>query len=396
MIDFANLTDLNLLIMHKSFPRKFSFFILLILVFFTSPLVANVDLVQQDSTENKQITSTEELVRGERLFHGLVYLENKSSNCASCHNVAFSDTLNWNPNAIEISQKYLNKTADDLARVILKPAGKKMAESHSGIKLSPQEIAMIKVYMDTLPEKGLKKDKPVITNLLLFIIASIAFLVSFTDLIITKKIKKQWIHVAILTLTLSFLTYMMVINGIALGRSPGYSPDQPIKFSHKIHAGQNGTDCIYCHSYAPYSKVAGIPSGNVCMNCHLLVRTGNRSGAFEIAKVTDSFENKAPVKWNQVYNLPDHVYYNHSQHVNAGGLDCTECHGDVKQMDRIEIVRELSMGWCIDCHRTRNVNFDENEFYRQYTLLTEEKNKGIIDSVTVARQGGTECMRCHY
>lgn len=383
--------------MHKSFPLKFSIFILLLSSFFAAPVTAHFVIFQQDSAkvEQKDLTR-EELVRGERLFHGLIYLENKSSNCTSCHNLTFSDTLNWNPNGIEISQKYLNKTADDLGRVLLKPSGKKMAESHAGIKLNPDEIVMIKAYMDTLPETGLKKVKPVITNLLLFILASIVFLLSLTDLLITKKIKKQWINVVLLTLTLSYITYLLVVNGIALGRSPGYSPDQPIKFSHKIHAGQNGTDCIYCHSYAPYSKVSGIPSGNVCMNCHLLVRTGNRSGAFEIAKVTESFDNKVPVKWIQVYSLPDHAYFNHSQHVTAGGLDCAECHGNVKEMDRIERVKDLSMGWCIDCHRTRKVNFNENEFYKQYTQLTEGMNKGEIDSVTVARQGGTECMRCHY
>ena len=133
----------------------------------------------------------EELVRGERLFFGLVYLENKSVNCASCHNVRESDTLNWNPDAIEISKKYQSKSAGDLNTVLLKPAGKKLAEVHKEFKLSPEDVIMIKGYMDRLADTGLKKNKPVITNLLLFIIASFLFLFSMTDLIISKIVKTE-------------------------------------------------------------------------------------------------------------------------------------------------------------------------------------------------------------
>lgn len=354
--------------------------------------------LQKDTTLNRQL-SREDLVRGERLFHGLVYPELKNMKCSECHSTFTAihyDTVNWNPNAMEISLKYRERTAADLETVLMKPAGQKMAQVHTGFKLTTDEIILLKGFMDRFPEKGLKDKKPVITNLLLFIIASILFLGALTDLVITKKIKKPWILLAILSVTTVYISWVLVVNAIAIGRSPGYSPDQPVKFSHAVHAGQNKTDCIYCHNYAPYSKVSGFPSGNVCMNCHLIVRSGKRSGMFEIAKVVTAFENKQPIQWIQVHNLPDHAYYNHSQHVNAGGIACQTCHGPVEQMDRIVQVNDLSMGWCVNCHRSTKVNFTGNEFYSQYKMLSGMIRSGEIDSVVVEQQGGNGCMRCHY
>lgn len=350
-----------------------------------------------DSLSHESLAK-DDIIIGERLFHGLVYTD-KALNCSACHSVysqSMADTVNWNPDALEISLKYLERSAADLGNVLLKPSGKKMAQVHSGFKFTPEEISRIKAFMDDFTEKGLKQKKPVITNLLLFIVASVLFLFSLTDMIITKRLKKQWINLVVSSVTTVYITWVLVINAIAIGRSQGYSPDQPIKFSHAVHAGQNQTDCIYCHNYAPYSKISGFPSGNVCMNCHLLVRNGTRSGMFEIAKVVDAYDNKRSIEWVQIHNLPDHVYFNHSQHVTAGGIDCRECHGQVQEMDRIVQHSDLSMGWCINCHRTRKVNFNDNAFYSQYKSLSEKMKNGQLDSVTVADQGGSECMRCHY
>jgi mono/diheme cytochrome c family protein len=375
-------------------PKVSPFFALLL---FLSISISSAQ--DKDTTNVKESSDHENLVRGERLFYGLVYLDNKTMNCASCHstqNAAAYDSINWNPDALDISNKYISKTPDDLGRALLSPSGKKMVAAHKGFKLSPDEIKLIKGYMDTIPEKGLSKPKPIATKLILSIIAALLFLASLTDIIFTKRLKRQWINKAVIPITFVFITYVLVVGAIGLGRTPGYSPDQPVKFSHKIHAGQNATACIYCHSYAPYSKISGIPSGNVCMNCHLLVRQGTRSGAFEIAKVVNAFDNKEPVKWIQVHNLPDHVYFNHSQHVTAGKIDCRECHGKVEEMDRIVQVSDLSMGWCVNCHRSRAVQFSRNEFYRQYTGIEERLKKGELDSVLVSTEGGTDCMKCHY
>lgn len=200
----------------------------------------------------------------------------------------------------------------------------------------------------------------------------------------------------ILFLTTVFLSYTLAVNAISLGRSYGYSPFQPVKFSHAVHAGQNRIDCIYCHSTAPFSKTAGIPPENVCMNCHLILRTGTRSGAFEIAKITDAFQNNRPVKWIKVHNLPDYVFFSHAQHVSAARVNCRECHGAVEKMDVIKQVSDLSMGWCIDCHRNKKFNFQQNKFYSQYKDLAEKLKKGSVDSVTMSMLGGIECMKCHY
>ena len=116
-----------------------------------------------DSILNTHRTLTaEELIRGERLFYGLVYPDNRAVNCAACHNTRVSDTLNWNPDAVEISKKYLDKTAAELSRVLLKPSGEKMREVHKDIQMSPEDIVMVKGYMDELAHMGLKRNKPVI------------------------------------------------------------------------------------------------------------------------------------------------------------------------------------------------------------------------------------------
>lgn len=382
----------------KSFYREI-FKYLLLIVLLTGNLVSGNcnNILQDDSVLYKSRTlNAEELIRGQRLFYGLVYMQNKTINCAECHNTVESDTLNWNPNALEIALKYKEKNAADLSRVLLKPSGARMIKSHKNFELSSEDIVLLKGYMDKFTEIGLKKSKPVITNLILFIIAILLFLIAFADLVIIKRMKQRWINYSILFLSSVFITYTLVITGLAIGRSKDYMPDQPIKFSHKVHAGQNQTECIYCHSSAPYSKSAGIPPVNVCMNCHLIVRNGTRSGSTEIAKVIKAYEDKVPVRWVKVYNLPDHVFFSHAQHVGAGGVACQTCHGKVEEKDVITQVSDLSMGWCINCHRTTKVNFKGNLFYSDYKDLAEKLKKGEIDSVTVDMIGGIECMKCHY
>ena len=132
------------------------------------------------------------------------------------------------------------------------------------------------------------------------------------------------------------------------------------------------------------------------MNCHMIVRNGTRSGAFEIAKLTEAYENGKAIEWIRIHNLPDHVYFNHSQHAGVAGLACRECHGQVQDMDRVTQVTDLSMGWCINCHRQKEVNFRDNKFYGIYRDKVERMSKGEINGVTVEMVGGTECMKCHY
>ena len=218
---------------------------------------------------------------------------------------------------------------------------------------------------------------------------------------------------------------VMYSNGQDLGLQQGYAPEQPIKFSHKLHAGQYGIDCQYCHTGVEKSKNANIPSANICMNCHYAVNQGPKYGTTEIAKIyasigfdpatTEYSGETKPIEWVRIHNLPDHVYFSHKQHVVAGNLDCENCHGNVKEMEKVEQVSLLEMGWCIDCHRETEVVI-ENNYYQEhfhqvfkddYSKFIEE-NPDKKDEVkigdfikdhkkyTIGDLGGLECQKCHY
>jgi len=187
----------------------------------------------------------------------------------------------------------------------------------------------------------------------------------------------------------------------------GYHPEQPIKFSHKIHAGDNEIACQYCHNTVEKSRHAGIPSVNVCMNCHKGIKEGATTGKTEIAKIYSAagwnvekqvYDSKAnPLQWLKVHNLPDHVYFNHSQHVVVGKIDCAKCHGDVKSMTTVEQKAPLTMRWCVDCHRTTEVAMEGNAYYDRLHKALKEKYKGQYDvKFTVEKIGGLECQKCHY
>jgi mono/diheme cytochrome c family protein len=203
-----------------------------------------------------------------------------------------------------------------------------------------------------------------------------------------------------------FLGYSIVKGAIDLGRSQGYEPDQPIKFSHALHAGQNKIDCQYCHTGADKGRHAVIPSMAVCMNCHKYVQQGPKYGETEIAKIyeysgwdptSSTFKNAPkPIQWVKIHNLPDHVYFNHSQHVKVGGIACQTCHGNVQEMEVVKQFAPLSMGWCINCHRQTDVQFANNDYYSIFEKYHDEIKKGERSNVTVADIGGTECSKCHY
>jgi cytochrome c551/c552 len=206
-------------------------------------------------------------------------------------------------------------------------------------------------------------------------------------------------------------------GAVNLGRSKNYQPEQPIYYSHKVHAGINQINCLYCHGGAQESKHANIPSVNVCMNCHLAINEykGEQLYAEDGSKIDGTAEiqklykyagftpgqtwdpSKAkPIEWIKIHNLPDHVYFNHAQHVKAGKVACQTCHGEIQNMGEVYQFSDLSMGWCINCHRESKVQFTENGFYSIYEKFHEDMKNGKLDSVTVEKIGGTECQKCHY
>ena len=182
----------------------------------------------------------------------------------------------------------------------------------------------------------------------------------------------------------------------------GYAPEQPIKYSHRLHAGELGIDCMFCHTAADKSRHAGIPSSDVCMKCHKVVtssyevlqeemkaadeekRKPKQIVSPELRKLYDTLaldENLQPksdgspesIHWVRVHNLPDHVHFDHRAHV-AAGVTCQKCHGPVESMQRVEQFESLSMGWCVNCHQ-------------------ESTKTGINGKPVDAK---TDCAVCHY
>ncbi len=266
------------------------------------------------------------------------------------------------------------------------------------------------------------------------------------------------------------LGWKSVDNATKFQRQQSYQPDQPINFSHKIHAGINKIDCQYCHDGARRSKQSLIPATNTCMNCHTAVKKGTNTGTAEITKIyasigfdpmagkyipdyqnwsdeqieglykkwigqeymaantlttmTESAQSaqntqwegivkalkndsngkiQGPIEWTRIHNLPDHVYFNHSQHVTVGQVKCQQCHGPVENMDVVYQYSTLGMGWCISCHRETDVKFKENKFYAQYNPEFIKLHKQItgkpedqLDQIKVEDIGGLECQKCHY
>lgn len=206
-----------------------------------------------------------------------------------------------------------------------------------------------------------------------------------------------------------------------VGIDQGYAPIQPIHYSHKIHAGDNKIECKYCHSSARVSKHSGIPSLNVCMNCHKSIYEykGNPEGpsAEDLAKgYTNEFytaeikklykavgwdeENQRytgesqPVEWVRIHNLPDLAYFNHAQHVTVGGIECQTCHGPVEEMEIMYQYSPLTMGWCIECHKDTNVKVEDNGYYEKIHEALSKKYG--VEKLTAAQMGGLECGKCHY
>lgn len=275
----------------------------------------------------------------------------------------------------------------------------------NGGKVAASEVAVVEAEETVVPQEAVQAETPTeavagrkdMRNMrITFVVMLILMFISLFDLFVTKKLKQKWIHYIIILTALYIGGEVLFVEAASLGRQQYYQPDQPVWFSHKVHAGQNQIDCMYCHFTADKSLHAGIPPVAVCMNCHSQVKTGKITGDKEIAKVIESYNNKKPIEWIKVHNLPDHVYFNHAQHVKVGKVDCEECHGAVEEMDEIVQVEDLSMGWCIDCHRTKEVQFANNKFYDQYKRMHEKLRIGDKKKVTVVDMGGEDCQRCHY
>ncbi|MCX8111785.1 MAG: c-type cytochrome [Bacteroidia bacterium] len=202
-------------------------------------------------------------------------------------------------------------------------------------------------------------------------------------------VSRRFIALAAL-LAVIWLTNATIKKARSVGLHKGYQPVQPIAFSHKTHSGEYKIACQYCHIGVEKGKSATIPSTNICMNCHTYIQEGSRYGTKEIGKILASWEQGKPIEWVRIHNLPDYVYFNHAQHVKVGGIACQTCHGPVEEMEEVYQYSDLSMGWCINCHRQTKVDLAANPYYARLHEQLKEKE------VTVERIGGLECSKCHY
>lgn len=275
----------------------------------------------------------------------------------------------------------------------------------------------------------------VILGALALVLAMLVVMLFLVNNVLTKIAKANGIEVAkkekslpiwqafaknqflvLVTVIFFLLTSAYFVYGwlMQIGVDQGYEPIQPIHYSHRIHAGDNGIDCKYCHSAAREGKHSNIPSLNVCMNCHKNISevaettaTPEYSKAFydgEIQKLYDAvgwdkanqkYTGKTqPVKWVRIHNLPDLVYFNHAQHVTVGGIECQTCHGPVEEMEIMKQHSPLTMGWCINCHRETDVKLKDNDYYKK--IHEELSRKYGVEKLTAAQMGGLECGKCHY
>lgn len=334
--------------------------------------------------------------RGERLFYGLVEGKFEGNACSDCHNTVEIDTFNWNPNAWEIAHKYKDKSVEEFTKAVMNPTGRTMSVTHNTFNLNEAEVGLIKEFLDHVDEQGLTTRKPIINKILLFFLLGALLTWIVLEVVFFKKVQKKWILGLLFLGALGWQVQLVVEAAIDLGRQENYEPDQPVKFSHMVHVTDNHMDCNYCHHTVEHSKSANIPEVELCMNCHIIVREGTYSGRHEISKVVNAHETGTPIEWIKVHNLQDHVFFSHAQHVKVGNIECQTCHGPIETMHRVSQVSDLSMGWCINCHRDTEVQFFDNAFYEKYETLHKKVKSGEIDRVTAESIGGTECSKCHY
>lgn len=244
---------------------------------------------------------------------------------------------------------------------------------------------------------------------------------------------KKKVGVGVLIVVLGLIV-SLILALYEIGVVTSYQPSQPIAFPHSVHAGDNGIDCKYCHNSVEKSKSAGIPTVNVCMNCHKQVQGDSEEDLKQISKIYQAagfspdgggqYNGETQnIVWNKVHALPDHVYFNHAQHVNVGGVDCAQCHGDMtkqKELPRVVPVEELNeiegnikltkptltMGWCIECHNEKGISSGpitgKGGYYDEIHKRLLENDASLYEEyikdgkVTVSELGGWECAKCHY
>lgn len=438
---------------HNSFSKKFIFGLALLLTFSLTSIAQNPAPAPADAAAAAApaASGSGDVAKGKELFN---------TNCAACHKL---DAKATGPALRGVSAKHDKdwfykwiRNSSDLIKSGDAAAVKLFEENNKAVmtafpQLSNEDIDNILAYTsEPKPEPakagpasappgtetasgGISND--VILGALSLVMMMLVVMLMLVTRVLNKIAKANGIEVepsepttpiwgafarnqflvfassVLLILASGYYAYAFFMQ---VGVDQDYEPVQPIHYSHRIHAGSNGINCKYCHSAARVSKNAGIPSLNICMNCHKNISevsdttaTAEHSKAFydnEIKKLyaavgwdqsTQKYTGKTqPVKWVRIHNLPDFAYFNHSQHVTVAGVECQTCHGPVQTYEVMKQFAPLTMGWCIDCHRKTDVKMEGNEYY---TKIHEELSKKYgVDKLTAAQMGGLECGKCHY
>ncbi len=338
----------------------------------------------------------EEINKGQALFEGEIPFTNHVPACVGCHNTYKIDTLNWNPSAYDIATTFSQRTDVDMINLIINPVSAKMKDVLKDHTLTDDESFYITAYLQNVAQTGLKDRNSLPVNLILFISLCLIFVFAIYDFHFTKIIKIKVVYIILSLVPGIFIVKTLYSNATNIGISKNYAPDQPIKFSHKIHVKENSIECLFCHNSPEFSRESGVPTTNVCMICHKKIKTGVMTGQFEINKILKSFEDNKAIEWIKIHNLPDHVFFSHAEHVNVGKIECQTCHGNIEEMHITKQYASLSMGWCIQCHRETEVQFEENKFYSGHNELHEDLKSGKINKVTADKIGANDCQKCHY
>jgi len=172
----------------------------------------------------------------------------------------------------------------------------------------------------------------------------------------------------------------------------GYRPVQPVPYSHKLHAGDLGIDCRYCHIGVEVSASATIPPTQTCMNCHTLIKTDSE----KLKPVQESWANGEPIQWVRIHDLPDYAYFNHSAHINAG-VGCISCHGNIAEMEEVIQTESLSMGWCLDCHRAPEMHLRPKEQVTNMKWMPPENQIAWAQEIIKEKNINppVDCSGCH-